>query len=147
MSLVHHHDGVEVFLWGLMTLLGRECVAEPHPSILELKEAFHHLSFSRTKLVGGKGKQGHPLASPPTSAVQTMLIQSAWSRACALCLLLFPICCYDTNFLLLCFGWKVGGGAFLKFTPSPLFSSQNSQLSQIRTWAFKIIDSEFQAPT
>lgn len=66
MSLVHHHDGVEVFLWGLMTLLGRECVIEPHPGILELKELFHLLSFSWTKLVGGKGKQGHPLASPLT---------------------------------------------------------------------------------
>lgn len=35
MSLVHHHDGLEVSLWGLMTLLGREC--EPHLGILNLK--------------------------------------------------------------------------------------------------------------
>lgn len=122
--------------------------------ISELAEVFHHFSFSWTKLVNGKGEQGHHSQELPSgfllvsspSLVQTILIQSTWNRAWALCLLLFPVCCDDTTFVLSCFvgvGVGFGGFSLLKFNPPPLFFLQNSQLLQIRVWIFKDIYSEF----
>ena len=64
--LLHHHDGTEASLWGLMILLGKQGTGRVHPGISKLEDGFHYFSFSRTKLANGKGKQRHHTYKSPS---------------------------------------------------------------------------------